>query len=284
MSVTVSKRQWIGTKWVGSDGTIMGGVDGIYVIAATINDAMTQLSMTISCESLSITSSQGDGSRYNCYFLTALVDPRATAPFLDRFGPAGSGTSTNWSDIQSDIAWSSFRKSWADIAQNCVCAVGVAENPSMGNYHSGISAGNSATITKAISASDFDADGNYRGTPLLVFSDRFWNSGNPPFTGYDVDGEAIGVDDYMIRTSVYSLTFDDFRYFPGDIKKGSQWMSHNRYYADNNQGHASILKSGSWRDILNTINPRAAAVNEGWIRSNGQWRSQALIGIDKDTR
>lgn len=283
MSVSVSKNINAGTEWIGGDGTYMGGVYGNYTLTATINDAMTQLSMNIRCNSLTMNPSQGDGTRYNCWFLTALIPPRAAIEFLDDLAPA-DGDTTNWSEIQSDIAWSSFHKSWGEIAGNCVCAIGVPEDSSWGFHHSGISAGTSATVSKALSASDFDADGNYIGSALLIVSDRFWNSGSTPISGQDVDGQWIDPDDYMIRTSGYNLTFDDFRFFPGKIKKGNDWMSHNRYYSASNQGHASILKSGNWRDVTNTINPRAATVNKGIIRASSQWMTQALIGTDKDTR
>lgn len=283
MAVSVTKNVNAGTEWIGGDGTDMGGVHGNYTMTATINDEMTQLSLNVRCNSLTMNPSHGDGSRYNCWFLTALVAPRAAIEFIDDLSP-NDGDTTNWSTIQEDIARSSFGKSWSQIAPNCICAIGVPEDSSWGFHHSGLTAGSSATVTKQLSASDFDADGNYIGSALLVISDRFWNSGNPPITGYDVDGQAIGVDDYMIRTLGFSLSFDDFRFFPGKIKKGNQWMSHNRYYSTSNQGHASILKAGNWRDVLNTINPRAATVNKGIIRTSGQWMTQALIGDDKDTR
>lgn len=283
MSVSVSKNINAGTEWIGGDGTDMGGVWGNYTLTATINDAMDRLSMNIRCNSLTINPSQGDGTRYNCWFLTALVAPRAAITFADDLAPA-DGDTTNWSEIQSDIAWSSFHKSWNEVAGNCVCAIGVPEDPSWGFYHSGISAGTAAIVSKSLDASDFDADGNYVGSALLIVSDRFWNSGSPPITGQDVDGQWIGIDDYMIRTSGFALSFDDFRFFPGKIKKGNDWKSCNRFYSTETQGHASILKSNSWRDITNTINPRAANVNKGIIRTSSTWMTQQLIGVDKDTR
>lgn len=281
MAVTVTSPIEYHAYWE-AEGVSYGGLDGYWSVQATINDAMTEMTLVVTCKSFSTFDSQGSGSSFNTVALTGLLNPRADPDFLDRRG-SGYGDESA-SGIKEEVSQSSYGTNYDSIASHYLFIAGISESAGSNWYEGIVNPGDSRTLTRALSDADFDADGNWIAKPLFNVSNRFWNNNGDQTGQVDVDGETIALGDRLISTEEFSVNFNSFNYFPGMIKKPAEWKSCNRWYDDATQGHVTIRKDGgTWRDVTNTLNPRATNVNKGIYRT-GSWQSQQLIGADKDTR
>lgn len=261
-------------------GESFGIVDSQFTVTVSIPDDASKIVMSVRCDRIDVTPATAPGGPmkgYNVLFVSGLLTPRAATPFYDRIGNEQSGWGGSWQKALDVAASSSFGLTWAQAQGSFLVAAGIIGNSASDCKTSGMAAGQTRTLEKALSPSDFDSSGNYVGTPLFCVTSEWWNTEGLLTGMRDVDGELIYARDFVTTTDSYGFTFGDLDYYPGMTRDGQRWMSCNR--ADG--GRAAIMKGGQWRDVKNTMNPTAASVNKGLVR-HGSWMAQNLIGEGKD--
>lgn len=271
--VTVTRTITPYANFLGA-GDSYGIIDTSYDVTVGITDDASQLVMDVHCTKLDITPSEvpvDETKGYNTLFVSALRTPRATPPFVDRLGNEQSGWGGSWTKALEDASRATYGASWANVQSNFITAAGVLGSKV---NTSGIGVGQTRRIAMPLGPGDFDASGNYIGSPLFLQTSLWWNTEDSLTGTRDVDGELINSRDYVATVYSYGFTFDNLDYYPGMISSSSQWYSCNR-----TGGHAQIRGGGAWRDVKNSLNPNASAsVNKGLVR-HGTWKVQDLIGI-----
>lgn len=289
MSISGKKTQNINTSWSSSsDGGetthYWGGIDSTFDLTLRINDAFTEMALDVTCTKLVFHNPDPplqDYTSYGCLFVAALEVPRSmNLPYL--FKNTTQTPNISWDTVPGDIAEAMYNKPWSQVKNRFIFGCGVGTGSMNDFRNEGLTQGSSTTITRKLTDDDFDSNGNYKSQYLLFSANMFRNYGANTLTGPDINGKEIDRGDRVTSINGYKLTLDDFDYYPGDIMKSGDWMSHNRYYSSNNSGGAFIRSGSNWRDIKNSINPRTTK-NKGFIRSGSDWKVQDLIGIDKDT-
>ena len=76
----------------------------------------------------------------------------------------------------------------------------------------------------------------------------------------------------LVPEPVYISRTELLAYKPGEIRSGSNWLSHNR-----DAGEARIVRSGSYGDILNYY-AEDTTTSDGLIRSSSSWSIMRKIG------
>lgn len=312
MSQTISKIISVNVHWrqgSGSSETYHGGVDATYKVTASINDAMTQLSLHTVCQSFRLYDSSvtgGDGA-YNGIAIVALKTPthavRANAlknPGFYNYKLAGPGATATpgVQNCKDEMAKAFDEISWSSLSPNVITSAFTSDGGSSASDGLDV-VGESKTLTMALTPSSFDQDGNYIDSPLFMVINRFWNFGSPPFTGTYINGGTGATGDRLSVVNAWEIGFNSFDYYVGAIRKNfyvgrdlqMNWVSTNRIasspssydheYLDGVDGKSCIKKQSGWQDIKNTLNPHAATINKGHIKAQTTgWQADKKSGID----
>lgn len=197
----------------------------VFDISVSIDDAHTQLTATITNNRS--TYSLGPRTSWGFINFGGLI---WDGPAFDATGPT-LGRPEDWNSVMGQMAQLS---GW-QIPDNVAWGIYASDN-NPPTYQGTIAT--KTTFTKALSASDFDADGNIKDFALVRYGSRWYSSGEG---GHPV-GQAVvnSGNDFTIHLS--DLVSD---YFPWAVWQ-SNWMSCNR------QGGSVQRRSGNWTDAKNS--------------------------------